>query len=253
MITRKRTSIPFLLFSVCLILSAALSAWADTRYVSDRLIISMREGSSPVDPAVAFIVAGTPVEVLEEADDHLLIRIADGKEGWVKKKYIVAERPKSMVINEMKIKIEELEKQIESMGTQAGAPQDDAADVREIYEIKIKNLETVLEKEKQSTAATRAELKDLKNRNNTLQEDVGRLTEQNTNLSKQANDEALKSEIQRLQQANQALVREMDQMQATAQPSVLPSGIKWFLIGGGVLLLGIILGRSVRRKNPYGY
>ena len=230
------------------------SAWADTRYVSDRLIISMREGQSPGSPAVAFLVAGTPVEVLEQAENHLFVRIANGQEGWVRTKYILAQRPKSMVIKDLNAKIKELEEQIKTMEAQAGSDSDDSADTRKIYEFKIKNLETLLEKEKKSYAASQKEIKEIRARNKKLQDDVAELSEQNKQVSKQGNgSESLQKEIKRLQQTNQELKKEMDQIESADQSSILSSAIKWFLTGSGVLLLGLILGRSVPRKNPYGY
>lgn len=254
MILNKRNFHLFFIAPLFLFIFVAQTAWADTRYVSDRLIISMREGRSPQDTAVAFIVAGTPVEVLEEADEHLLVRIANGQEGWVRTKYILTQRPKPMVIKELKAKVEELEIQIETMKTQASSSPDSSADIRNIYELKLKNLESVLEKEKKTSAATRTELKEIKNRNKKLQADVNRISEQNATLSQQdTGSAALKKEIKSLRKTNQALTQEINQKETAAQPSLLPSAIKWFLTGGGVLLLGLFLGRSVPRKNPYGY
>lgn len=254
MILSKRLFYLFLIAPLFFFILVAQIAWADTRYVSDRLIISMREGRSPQDTAVAFIVAGTPVEVLEEADDHLFVRIANGQEGWVRTKYIMTELPKPMVIKELKANVKELENQIETMQTQTSSSPDDSADIRNVYELKLNNLEAVLEKEKNASAATRAELKDVKDRNKKLQADVNRISEQNATLSQQDNgSDVLQKEIKSLRQANQALTEEINQMETAAQPSMLPSAIKWFLTGGGVLLLGLFLGRSVPRKNPYGY
>ena len=254
MISCKRPFVLILLFSFFLTGYAVLPAWADTRYVSDRLIISMREGQSPGSPAVAFLVAGTPVEVLEEADEYLFVKIANGQEGWVKSKYILAQRPKSMIINDLNSRITELEGQIQSMQDQAGSESEDSTDVRKIYEFKINNLETLLEKEKQTSAAVAAELKESKTQNKKLQADIGQLSEANKRLSKQGDgSENLKKEIKRLQQTNQTLNQEIDRMASAEQDSLLPSAVKWFLAGGGVLLLGLILGRLVPRKNPYGY
>ena len=151
-------------------------------------------------------------------------------------------------------KVKELESQIETMDAQAGSEPGESSDVRKIYESKLKNLETLLEKEKQSSAATKAELKEVKARNKNLQVDVAKLSKETKRLSKQGDGpENLKKEIKRLQEHNQALNREMDQLESADQSSMLSSTVKWFLAGGGVLLLGLILGRSVPRKNHYGY
>jgi len=254
MILSKRNFYLFFIAPLFFFIFLAQTAWADTRYVSDRLVISMREGRSPQNTAVAFLVADTPVEVLEEADDYLFVRIANGQEGWVRTKYILTQRPKPMVIKDLKVKVQEMENQIESMKTRTSPSADSAADIRNVYELKLKNLETVLENEKKASAATRTELKEIKERNKKLQVDVNRISEQNATLSQQDNGSvALKNEIEKLRKTNQALTQEINQMEPAAQPSMLPSAIKWFLTGGGVLLIGLFLGRSVPRKNPYGY
>lgn len=250
----KRTFFSTLLLCCFLIIITALPSWADTRYVSDQLIISVREGRLPEDPAIAYIVSGMPMEVLEEVENHLFVRLTDGKEGWVKKKYILTQRPKSMIIEDLKVKIQELENQIETQGAPAGTVSEDSSDIRKVYELKVKNLEAVLEKEKQSSTATQAELKQMKKQHIKLQDDFTHLSKQNNSLSNQKDgSEALNLEIKKLQQANLALNQEIDQLKTNEQPSMLSGGVKWFLTGGGVLLLGLILGRSVRRKNPYGY
>ena len=98
------------------------------------------------------------------------------------------------------------------------------------------------------------ELKEIKSENKKLQDDIAVMSEQNKRLSKQGDgSQSLQNEIKQLQEANQALKQEMDQMQSVGQSSMLGNAVKWFLTGGGVLLLGLFLGRSVPRKNPYGY
>jgi len=254
MILNKRGCGPIFLFSLFLIVAVTHAAYADTRYVSDQLIVSMREGRSPSDTAVAFLVAGTPVEVLEEDESHLFVRIANGQQGWVRSKFILKQRPKSMVIKELEEKVKGLENQIETMGTQAGTTAGDSSDVRKIYELKLENLEAVLEKEKQSSAAARMELKEMKNKNKELQAEVNKLLEQSKNLANQGSDaDTLQKEINKLRQTNQKLNQALAQMGDAGQPSTLSSAVKWFLAGGGVLLIGLFLGRSVPRKNPYGY
>ncbi|MBW2614213.1 MAG: TIGR04211 family SH3 domain-containing protein [Deltaproteobacteria bacterium] len=249
-----RNHLLFILLLIILMSGSVSPAGADTRYVSDQLIISVREGPTAEDPVVGYLLTGAPVEVLEEAEKHLFVRTADGKEGWVRSKYILKELPKSMVIKELTARIDELENQMKMGGTQAGATDNDIAATKKIYDLKIKNLKTTIENEKQSSTATQSALKQLKKQHKKLLDDFNRLSRQNASLSKQSDSsEALSAEIKRLKQANQALAQEIDQIKIAGKPSSLSNSIKWFLTGGGVLLLGIILGKSVRRKKGYGY
>ena len=104
------------------------------------------------------------------------------------------------------------------------------------------------------TESERNERKAIKEQHKKLLENFNRLSKQNNSLSKQGDkSDALKMEIKTLKQANHALNNEIDQLKNAEQPSFLSDSIKWFLIGGGVLLLGIIIGKSVRGKKSYGY
>ncbi|MCG6911144.1 MAG: TIGR04211 family SH3 domain-containing protein [Deltaproteobacteria bacterium] len=243
-----------LLFCLTAVVGVSLPAWADTRYVSDRLIISVREGTAPDDPVVAYLTAGTPVEVLEEAGEHLHVRTADGKQGWVRTKFILAEQPKWMEIKNLRAEIDRLEAHIDSINSQTGQDGARSSDSDQVYELKIQTLETAMEKEKQASQATRNELDALKTRYSKLLDDFNSLSKQNAAISEKSdNASALLQEIEQLKQSNQELKKELKSIRQSGQSSMLTSNARWFLIGGGVLLLGIILGKSVRRKKSYGY
>ena len=241
---------------ICLLLFIASSAlaWADTRYVSDQLIISMREGTGPDDPVVTYLMAGNPVEVLEETENHLLVQIADGKQGWVRSKYIETELPKWMVIKGLNSEIERLQARIDSLDAQTGEYTPADSHTIEVYETKIKNLETAVEKQRQVYEETRKELDEMNSRHTKLLDDFNNLSQQNAALSKRSDTSAaLGQEIKQLKQTNQELGRELETLRQSGRPTLLTNGIRWFLTGGGVLLLGVILGKSVRRKKGYGY
>ena len=92
-----------ILFIVAFTVSASInSVFADTRYVSDRLIISVRDGQNQNAAVLGYIETGEPVDVLEEKEDFLKIRTEDLIEGWVRIQYIVSEKPKVMIIENLK-------------------------------------------------------------------------------------------------------------------------------------------------------
>ncbi len=89
------------MFVILLILGIILtgnirSVFADTRYVSDMLIISVRKGQNKDDPVLGYLKTAAPVQVLKEKDRYLMVRTENGLQGWVLKQYIVNEKPKSL-------------------------------------------------------------------------------------------------------------------------------------------------------------
>ena len=105
-----------MLLSVAFIMSASTtSVFADTRYVSDRLIISVRDAQNPDAAVLGYIETATPVDILEEKEDFLKIRTEDGIEGWVRAQYIVSEKPKALIIENLKNEIRALNKEFENL------------------------------------------------------------------------------------------------------------------------------------------
>ena len=60
-------------------------------------------------------------------------------------------------------------------------------------------------------------------------------------------------EILALEDTNRQLLIENDALKQNTTSSFLSGKMKWFLVGGGVLLLGFIMGRSAKRKKSYRY
>jgi len=78
--------------------SSALIADAKTQYMSDELVINLREGKGNEYKIIKMLRNGTPLNILEEAEQYLKVRTEEGLEGWVLKQYITSETPKTAVI-----------------------------------------------------------------------------------------------------------------------------------------------------------
>ena len=92
------------------------SAEADTRYVGDQLIITLRQGKSTKHKIIKTLETGTPVEVLEEDSSYLRIRTSDGTEGYVLRQYISSNPPKTQRIDELEIEKSALQKKKQRTG-----------------------------------------------------------------------------------------------------------------------------------------
>ena len=66
-------------------------AAAETLYVSDQLIITLRRGKSSSHKILTTLKTGAPLEVLEKAegDEYVKVRTSDGIEGYVLLEFIV--------------------------------------------------------------------------------------------------------------------------------------------------------------------
>src|SRR5210317_727754 len=100
-------------------------AEAETRYVGDELVITLRQGKSTNHKILKNLKTGTPVEVLEEGQTYLKVRTSDGTEGYVLRQYISSKTPKTYRIEELATentklldKINELQKTKSSLENQ---------------------------------------------------------------------------------------------------------------------------------------
>ena len=85
---------------------------ADRRYVSDRLIITLRETPNTNGRVLRTLKTDTPVEVLEESGRYLRIRTEAGEEGWVEKQYITPETPKPIIMARLHDEMNRLQEKI---------------------------------------------------------------------------------------------------------------------------------------------
>lgn len=85
---------------------------AERRYVSDRLIITLRETPNTNGRVLRTLKTDTPVEVLEESGRYLRIRTEAGEEGWVEKQYITPETPKPIIMARLHDEMNRLQEKI---------------------------------------------------------------------------------------------------------------------------------------------
>ena len=91
---------------ICLALGAwAGGAGAETVYVTDSLRLGLHAASDTSDRPFENLVSGTAVEVLERNPNYARVRLADGREGWVKATFLVAEKPAAARVLELEDKI----------------------------------------------------------------------------------------------------------------------------------------------------
>jgi len=134
---------------------------AETGYVSDMLILTMRDGPGSNYNVVQTLRSNAALEILEKDKTHFKVRTVEGDEGWVEKQYITLEIPKPMVIDQLNLKIADLEKLLE-------ASQDSNASFSS-------GADTVAQKDQEQISALETSLKEIQAENKALQETNTRL------------------------------------------------------------------------------
>ena len=226
-----------MLLSVAFIVSAfTTSVFADTRYVSDRLIISVRDGQNQDAAVLGYIETGTPVDILEEKEDLLKIRTEDGIEGWVRAQYIVSEKPKALIIENLKNEIMSLNKEFENLKNGQASASNTLSKTKKMYLNKIEELEEEVNVNQKFAAKAKS--------------DFIQLDKKYTNLLKHSkNTEELISQVDKLKKLNAELNTEVKSLRKDQKNPLKSNRIQSFIAGAGVLLFGFILGGSARKKK----
>jgi SH3 domain protein len=141
-VSRIRKPSLILLFSLVILLSALLgTAQADKRYVSDSLVLTLREAPNSDGRILGTIRTGDPVEVLEESGRHLRVQTEAGEQGWVAEQYITAETPKPMIIAQLRDELDRLQERIRKYEGGENPFLDKLKAAEESYLQKVKELE----------------------------------------------------------------------------------------------------------------
>ena len=81
------------------------AADAETVYVTDSLRLGLHAAADTSDRPFDNLVSGTAVEVLERNSNYARVRLADGREGWVKATFLVAEKPAAARVLELEAEL----------------------------------------------------------------------------------------------------------------------------------------------------
>jgi SH3 domain protein len=112
------------------LLGLALCAWsggacAETAYVTDSLRLGLLAASDTSDRPFENLISGTALVVLERTPNYARVRGPDGREGWVKATFIVAEKPAAARVLELEAEVAILQGAVaEAKATQTAAEQE---------------------------------------------------------------------------------------------------------------------------------
>ena len=211
---------------------------AKTQYVTDTLVITMREGKGNEYKIIKTFKTGTPLEIIEESGHYLKARTESGIEGWVLKQYVTGETPKTVIIAGLEKKVDLLNTKVEQYNKDKESLQDELKAAKSDHNKEIRDLKQNVSASKGTAAQTARELKEITGKYNVLfkeSKDVVNLVKERDSL-KESNS-GLQTNTEQLQKENDKLKR--IQM------------IWWFVAGGGVFFIGWIVGKISRQKRFY--
>jgi SH3 domain protein len=216
------------LLIIC-ILFTSLSIFSTTRveaedylYVKPSSEVVIRTGKGTEFKIVAMVKDGTSVEFLEEDESYLKVRLANGAEGWMLKRFLSEEPPLSIVVETLRNENSRL-----STETTAAAQ-------------KTEELSEALIKAQKEVTGLIAERNQFKN-------DYGRLAKDTADVVK------IKQNQKKTAQENSALTDKLFQAEQENDLLNKDKTRHWFLAGAGVFLIGILFGKmpgpSRRKKS----
>jgi SH3 domain protein len=203
-------------------------AQAEVRYVSDRLEIQMRSGKSLQHRILRMLPSGTRLEVLETDAEAgwSRVRTPGGKEGWVLTRFLM---------------------------DNAAARDQLASAQKKLAELEVENgtLKAALDELRNAKGSVEKERTELGRESQRLAQELEEIRRTASSaLAIDAENKKLKTQMVAVQREIETLQQENDSLRdRTARD--------WFMVGAGVIILGILIGLIIprlrfRRRSSWG-
>jgi len=205
------TLLPAIWFSVI--------AQAETRYISGVIEITLRTGPGTDHRVLEMVKTGQEVTILStDNQDWTLVEMPSGKQGWVMSRFITTEKPHTVSLPDTSEQNEKLSRQ-----------------VTELLE-ENKKLKLDYKRVQAEIADTRKALTSLNRSYEILKQE----TDEMVGIKAKYNESA--ANLTKQNKRNNEMKIELDKLRSY-------QNIKLFLSGAGVLLIGILLGLSVKKQR----
>lgn len=218
-----KTTFLIIAFVTLLLLPDMQQARAATSYVSDSIEVALRTGPSNTDKIIRMLQTDDPLDILQEQENWLLVRTRKGDQGWVPKRYVSQETPKSSQIQKLTKRNEQLETLSGGAAGQIDALQKEKTSLKEAL-TKIEN-----------------EYQELQEKHAVLESDA-------------ANVLTIKSKYAETEDKLKNATADLERVSMENKELRTSANLKWFLSGAGVVfitwLIGYLMGRSKSRQGP---
>ncbi len=213
-------------------------AVAETLYVTDQLVITVRRGKSAQHAVIKTVKTGTPLEVLEsvEGEPYVKVRLQSGQDGYVLRQYLSNKTPKPVIIARLQKEVGQLQNKLEGIERKRDRLADDLKTIQAETSSKEEELSRHASGIETELSGTKQDLQALKEKYDILLDKSKKVMDISTERdSLLENNSLLTSEVRLLREEKSKLMR---------------SGIiKWFLAGGGVFFFGWLIGKISRKKK----
>jgi len=219
-------------------------AGAETLYISDQLVVSLREQPQAGAQSVTHLKTDMAVNTLEEAGEYIKVQTKAGEIGYIKRNYLTADTPKAEVVKQLQrerdrltAKAVELQQQVEQqVATATSQRQESQQELATQLTESQKQVNELQEKLKESQATLTRTSQDYQ----ALQKDAKAVVE-------------IAQERDQLRATNQELSSAVVDLESEVEGLTMTGIIKWFLAGAGVLALGWLIGKfsGNRRRSRF--
>ena len=194
------------------------AGFAETMYISDILKVTVRSGPSTEYKILDIAESGDRVDVLGSGEKWTLVKLANGKEGYVTTRYLVSGPTYA-------IRFEQLQAKQKALTQQA----------------------TVLLNE---NTKLRVDNKGLKSALNGTEKSLKKLVGDYQELKAgSAEFISLRTKFKKVSEQLAEQTQKVNKLDKDLSKVELNQYIKWFLAGSGVLLVGFIVGFSAKRSR----
>ncbi len=198
------------------------TALAKYLYVVPTAEIPLRSGKGNEYRVIAVIINGSRVQLLKEDGDWAMVRTSNKKKGWMPKRYLSSSPPLKDVVASLQVERDQLKKQTTKISEQL----DEASEARNQYEQELKAC--ILDRDQ------------IRKSYDSLKEDAADVLNFKKALSETA------EELQEVKHKYTIVEQENEHLRDNSR-------IKWFLAGGGLLIVGWIIGLITtrgRKRRP---
>jgi SH3 domain protein len=211
-----------LAITIAVVAGSSTIVSAESLYVTPSAEVAIRSGQGTEYKIVSIVKDGSRVEFLEEEGFHTKVRLQSGKEGWMLSRFLSPDPPLDQVVERLQIENDKLKEK--------------SATAIE----KIKELNLSLKTAQEELDGLRLDREQLGQDYDTLQKDTADVVK-------------IKEDLERTVDENSALLEKLALVEEQYNSLKKDNKMYWFLVGAGVLILGIIVGKmpgpSRRRKS----
>ncbi len=239
----KKKQIRFIGYAVIVICTVffitgyAYPVSAETGYVSDMLLLTVREGPGNSSKVLKTLRSSDAVEIIGKQDNYYKIKTSDGIIGWVEQQYITNTVPQILINAALKQKIAILDKKNRTLSDHSLLLKEKIKNMEKDFKTKISEINSSLQKKISEKNKIKSEFDQEKDKYDSLLKNTGggplKIIEKNKVLK----------------QKNDVLSKKIEELTKNNEDCLKTGMIKWFLAGAGVLFAGWLIGHSIRRNK----